>query len=93
MRFTQMQDIGGVRAVVSGVGNVIALADQYRESRMQHKLASEDDYIAKPKRDGYRGVHLIYRYISEYERSSVYDGLFVELQIRSRMQHAWANDR
>ena len=90
MRFTQMQDIGGVRAVVSGVANVLALADQYRESRMQHKLASEDDYINAPKADGYRGVHLIYRYISEYERSSVYDGLFVELQIRSRMQHAWA---
>jgi len=90
MRLSQMQDIGGVRAVVSGVGNVIALAEQYRETKMQHTLSSEDDYIATPKLDGYRGVHLIYRYKSEYERSSAYDGLFVELQIRSRMQHAWA---
>jgi Region found in RelA / SpoT proteins len=90
MRLSQMQDIGGVRAVVSSVANVLALATQYRDSRMQHSLSSEDDYIERPKPDGYRGIHLIYRYKSEYERSSAYDGLFVELQVRSRMQHAWA---
>jgi len=90
MRLTQMQDIGGVRAVVGSVSNVPALVQQYREAQMQHSLVGVDDYIAQPKPDGYRSVHLIYRYKSEFERNSVYNGLYVEVQIRSRIQHAWA---
>lgn len=90
MRLTQMQDIGGVRAVVSGLSNVETLARQYRDMKMQHQLQGVDDYIAHPKVDGYRSIHLIYRYQSDYERNSAYNGLFVEVQIRSRLQHAWA---
>jgi hypothetical protein len=37
---------------------------------------------------GYRGVHLVYRYYSD--RSQDYNGLKVEMQIRTRLQHAWA---
>jgi hypothetical protein len=90
MRLTQMQDIGGVRAVVSGLTNVNALVRQYRDTKMQHTLFGIDDYLEGPKADGYRSVHLIYRYQSDYERNSIYNGLFIEIQIRSRVQHAWA---
>jgi hypothetical protein len=90
MRLTQMQDIGGVRAVVSTVTNVLTLVRQYRDTKMQHTVFGIDDYIATPKPDGYRSVHLIYRYQSDYERNAVYNNLFIEVQVRSRMQHAWA---
>ena len=47
-----------------------------------------DDYIAKPKISGYRGIHLIYKYNSE--KIADYNGLYIEIQIRSKLQHAWA---
>ena len=57
-------------------------------SRTRHRLANEKDYVKEPKPSGYRGVHLVYRYHSD--RSEVYNGLLVELQLRTRLQHAWA---
>jgi ppGpp synthetase/RelA/SpoT-type nucleotidyltranferase len=91
MRLSQMQDIGGVRAVVPRVAQVRSLVQQYRDdTATQHTLFGVDDYLATPKPDGYRGVHLIYRYHSDHSRNQVYNGLFIEVQIRSRMQHAWA---
>ncbi len=54
----------------------------------RHLKEREKDYIQNPKKDGYRGVHLIYRYKSD--KISTYDGLLIEVQIRSKIQHAWA---
>ena len=48
------------------------------------------DYIANPKQDGYRGVHLVYEYRSEYENRAQYSGQRIEVQIRSKPQHVWA---
>src|SRR5271166_6414493 len=39
---------------------------------------------------GYRGIHDIYEYESRSELGSTYKGLFIELQFRTRVQHAWA---
>lgn len=88
MQLARMQDIGGLRAIVSSIGKVRDLEANYRESRFQHKLVSCKDYIADPKESGYRGIHLVYRY--KNIRASAYDGLHLELQIRTRLQHAWA---
>lgn len=41
-----------------------------------------------PKDSGYRGVHLVYRY--ESDRTADFNGLKIEVQLRSRLQHAWA---
>jgi ppGpp synthetase/RelA/SpoT-type nucleotidyltranferase len=38
----------------------------------------EDDYIRQPKISGYRGVHLVYRYLRD--RQETYNGLSVEVQ-------------
>jgi hypothetical protein len=46
------------------------------------------NYIEKPKPDGYRGVHLIIKYRSTAKRE--YKDQNIEVQIRSRLQHAWA---
>lgn len=88
MKLSQMQDIGGLRAVVSSVARVRKLEANYRQSNFRHELVSSKDYIQAPKADGYRSVHLVYRYANE--RAPEYDGLLLELQFRTRLQHAWA---
>lgn len=88
MRLARMQDIGGLRAVVSSVSKVRRLEAGYRNSQFKHELVSSKDYIAHPKTDGYRGIHLIYRYSND--RAPDYEGLSLELQFRTRLQHAWA---
>lgn len=83
-----MQDIGGLRAVVSSLEKARALEQSYRRSPFKHELVRERDYIKSPKTSGYRSVHLIYRY--QNRRAPDYNGLFLELQIRTHLQHAWA---
>ena len=60
----------------------------YTNKRFNHELVYIDDYIEKPKADGYRSIHVVFRY--KNSNAKMYEGLFVELQIRSRLQHAWA---
>jgi hypothetical protein len=90
MKLSRMQDIGGLRAVVSSLKDVYALEKEYRSSRFQHELINNQckDYIASPKSSGYRSIHLIYRY--KNARAPEYDGLLLELQLRTKLQHAWA---
>ena len=88
MRLSQMQDIGGCRAVVDDCAAVRAIVKSYRESRHAHELAHEDDYIHFPKESGYRGYHLVYRFKSASHRD--YNNLKIEVQLRSALQHAWA---
>ena len=88
MRLSQVQDIGGCRAVVTNIDHVRELVAAYRNSDLKHKLARVDDYLESPQRSGYRGVHLIYKYFSD--KNSTYNDLSIEMQIRSQFQHAWA---
>lgn len=88
MRLTQMQDIGGCRAVVDTIEQVRMLRKMYERSRSVHTLLSEDDYIARPKGSGYRSLHLVYRFKSKTYPQ--YDNLLVEVQLRTAIQHAWA---
>jgi ppGpp synthetase/RelA/SpoT-type nucleotidyltranferase len=90
MQMSQMQDLGGCRAIVGTTEQVRMLQTKYEKSELKHKLDDVDDYITKPKNSGYRGVHLIYQYNSDAEAASVYNGLFIEMQLRSKLQHAWA---
>lgn len=86
----QMQDIAGCRAIMANQDDADYLIALFRkESR--HTFIDQDDYIASPKPLGYRGHHLIYR----YHGRSPYLALnsnpqFVEIQIRTKLQHAWA---
>jgi ppGpp synthetase/RelA/SpoT-type nucleotidyltranferase len=89
MALSQMQDIAGCRSVLSDVDKVNELTEIYRKSRgLKHKKIREKDYIKNPKKDGYRSIHLIYKYKSD--KIDTYDGLLIEIQIRSKIQHAWA---
>jgi len=90
MRLSQMQDIGGCRAVVRDIYHVDRLVKIYesRDRRYEPVRSGKKDYIAQPKDDGYRGVHLIYQYKSL--NKAEFNGQRIEVQIRSRLQHIWA---
>ncbi len=89
MQLTTMQDIAGVRAVLSSVQQAEQLAEKYLNSNFSHKLVGRKNYINSPRdEDGYRSIHLTYRYKNKI--SPDYDGLRLEMQIRSRLQHIWA---
>lgn len=91
MSLSRMQDIGGLRAVVKTSKQIYALRDSYvLNSKFDHALVSEHDYIKSPKDSGYRGIHLIYKYNNRKGGAKAYEGLQIELQIRNDLQHAWA---
>jgi len=61
--------------------------------RAGHQLVgSRDryDYIASPKPSGYRGIHDVYKYNVRSTRGIKWNGLRLEVQYRTVIQHAWA---
>lgn len=86
MQLSRMQDVGGARAVLASVAEVDSLRELYRRPT-KHAFVVERNYIQQPKPSGYRGIHLVYRYRGA---RAEYNGLRIELQLRSRLQHAWA---
>lgn len=84
-----MQDIGGFRIVLKDTKDLIKLRkfiEQQKETK-SYKIEYWDDYIAEPRLSGYRSIHYIYTVRSKNEK---YDGLKLELQIRTKFQHNWA---
>lgn len=87
MKLRTMQDVGGCRVVV---GSQKRLYKILRELKLNPEFMHSDgryrikDYIKNPKDDGYRGVHLIGQFEGLYGNRSI------ELQLRTRTQHAWA---
>lgn len=88
MELARMQDIGGLRAVVETVSEVRKLHELYCNGSLRHTLVDTDDYITHPKESGYRSLHLIYKY--KNPNAVKYEGLRLELQFRTKLQHAWA---
>ena len=89
MKLDRMQDIGGCRAVVRDLASVYRLKEAFDEAKVGHEQEEPKDYINNPKGDGYRSVHLIFKYRGKGDKS-VYDGLRIEVQLRTQIQHAWA---
>lgn len=88
MRLTQMQDIGGCRAVLRNISEIAQLRQLFVDSRAEHRFIEDYDYIENPKVSGYRGVHLVYGYKSKSKPE--YNDLLFEIQLRTELQHAWA---
>lgn len=89
MKLSRMQDLGGCRVIVPKLEDVYIMRDKIMKSRIRHKLHNEKDYIKDPNPNtGYRGVHLVYKYKSD--RNDSYNGLLIEIQIRTKLQHLWA---
>ena len=90
MQLTTMQDIAGIRGILNKVSDVKKIVKLYTDNKnFPHELIEEYDYISNPRdTDGYRSYHLIYKY--ENKNHSNYDGLRIEMQFRTRLQHIWA---
>lgn len=89
MELYRMQDLGGCRVIVPSVEDVYTVVKRMEQSRIRHKKAKPKDYIQAPNPDtGYRGYHLIYQYHSE--RNTKFNGLRIEIQVRTALQHSWA---
>ena len=82
-----MQDIGGYRAVVKDTKDLFKLKELLETNKTNHELKRITDYIEKPKQSGYRSIHYVYLFNSTNEQ---YNGLQLELQIRTKLQHNWA---
>lgn len=79
MRLSQMQDVGGCRAILgseAAIGSVIA------GILRNWDVITVDDYISSPKPDGYRAVHVIVRN----------SGVPIEVQLRTAGQQDWADE-
>lgn len=77
MRLSSMQDIAGVRIIVNDMEQ---LSEIEKRIKRWNDLVKISDYIDKPKPSGYRGKHFIFKK----------DGMFVEIQLRTNLQHLWA---
>lgn len=79
MRLSQMQDVGGCRAILPSER---AVRDVLAGIRRNWDIITIDDYITEPKTDGYRGIHVIAR------KSDVP----IEVQLRTTGQQDWADE-
>ena len=89
MDLARMQDVGGCRAVFPSVDAVRRVAN-YAEHPSRHRVGHIDDYLTKPRSNGYRGIHLVSRFQPGDDEEETYAGTRIELQLRSRFQHDWA---
>ncbi|HET6998426.1 MAG TPA: RelA/SpoT domain-containing protein [Solirubrobacterales bacterium] len=78
MKLSRMGDIGGVRAVLPSQDAAYRVASRLRKNWTITKFR---DYVAEPKSDGYRALHLINRH----------RGRLIEIQLRTPHQDRWAN--
>jgi ppGpp synthetase/RelA/SpoT-type nucleotidyltranferase len=83
-RLSSMQDIGGCRVVLSDFKKVMRL---FWELQSTNSIKELKNYIFSPKDDGYRSIHLVYTLKS---KKPEYNGLHIEIQLRTVIQHAWA---
>ncbi len=90
MKLTQMQDIAGCRVIMPNVNLAKKLYQEYYcKGDLKHKKINEKNYIDEPKSDGYRSIHLVYKFKSDKNKDK-YNNLLVEVQIRSKLEHIWA---
>lgn len=95
-----MHDFAGCRMIFDSLNDLYAFREYLHSMGMRnvdHELRHDPEkynYIEHPKFTGYRGIHDVYKH---YPRGTTrgqdkkpWDGLLVEVQYRTRAQHAWA---
>jgi len=84
-----VQDIGGARLVFDDIPSLIKAKECILQASFGNFTLDHDayDYIQSPKDSGYRSIHFVFKYHSADDDK---DGMRVELQIRTKLQHDWA---
>ena len=89
MSLARMQDIGGCRVVLRDREAVYRVFGTIKnDSSLTESFFRSEDYIKYPKDSGYRGIHLIHKVL--HPDASDSQEYLVEIQLRTRAQHAWA---
>lgn len=81
MQLHRMEDIAGCRCIMKNNKDIYSL-----KSMLSEKLiikSDRNDYINKPKEDGYRSLHLIVCIAGNEDKP-------IEIQLRNELDHNWA---
>jgi GTP pyrophosphokinase len=93
MQLSRMDDVAGCRLIFRKIRDLYGFRKGFHRARFNHKRRNEIDkydYIKVPKETGYRGVHDVYEYDVRSNIGKHLAGLYVEIQYRTLVQHAWA---
>ena len=93
MQLARMDDVAGCRLIFRSIKDLHAFRSKFHKARFNHKLRNEPDkydYLKHPKKTGYRGIHDVYEYDVKSDAGKALAGLYIEIQYRTLVQHAWA---
>jgi len=93
MQLARMDDVAGCRLIFPDIDSLYEFRNKFHKARFKHKRRNDVDkydYIKRPKSSGYRGIHDVYVYDVNSIVGKSLKGLMVELQYRTKIQHAWA---
>ncbi|MBL8299638.1 MAG: RelA/SpoT domain-containing protein [Rhodanobacteraceae bacterium] len=93
MQLARMDDVAGCRLIFPSIENLVEFRCKFHKATFNHKLRNDPDkydYIKNPKQTGYRGIHDVYEYNVNSEAGKALAGLYIEVQYRTLVQHAWA---
>ncbi|TXH90701.1 MAG: (p)ppGpp synthetase [Rhodoferax sp.] len=93
MQLARMDDVAGCRLIFRNIKELEDFRADFHRARFKHKIRHQSDkynYIKNPKETGYRGIHDVYEYDVNSEAGKNLAGLYIEIQYRTLVQHAWA---
>jgi len=93
MYLARMDDVAGCRLIFKNIKELNRFRADFHKARFNHRMRNDPgkyDYIAHPKNTGYRGIHDVYEYDVNSALGRGLKGLYIEIQYRTPVQHAWA---
>jgi ppGpp synthetase/RelA/SpoT-type nucleotidyltranferase len=93
MELARMDDVAGCRLIFADTKALYEFRSEFLQAKFAHRRKNafdKYDYLKTPKPTGYRGVHDVYEYNVSSKEGARFKGLMLELQYRTKAQHAWA---